>query len=103
MLSLSSTALSFTGPTALPRAGLATRTRPVFANENEREPEEGWNVDNLMGMMDDTTGAAMHADARWSTVSSDAYGRHASLAVTWRRVAVTWRARRVVLLVHSQA
>lgn len=53
MLSLSSTALSFTGPTALPRAGLATRTRPVFANENEMEPEEGWNVDNLMGMMDD--------------------------------------------------
>ena len=25
----------------------------IIANQNEMEPEDGWNVDNLIGMMDD--------------------------------------------------
>ena len=55
MLSLTSSALSFNSPSVLPRVGHATTgARAVtFANENEMEPEEGWNVDNLMGMMDE--------------------------------------------------
>ena len=33
------------------------RARPIFANENEMEPDEGWNVDNLMDMMEDSENA----------------------------------------------
>ena len=52
MLSLSSTALSFTSASTLPRGVVAPRARPVFANENEMEPDGVWGVDNLMDMMD---------------------------------------------------
>ena len=60
--SLASSALSFTPPSTLARGGVAagSRARPVFANENEMEPEEGWGVDNLMEMM----GAADEVCAR---------------------------------------
>ena len=53
MLSLTSCALSFSAPSTLPRGlAAAARARPVFANENEMEPDGGWGVDNLMDMMD---------------------------------------------------
>ena len=52
MLSLASASLSFASP-ALPRVGLS-RAGPIRANENEMEPDEGWNVDNLMDMMEDS-------------------------------------------------
>ena len=50
MLSLA----AFSAPSTLARGSVAagSRTRPVFANENEMEPEGGWGVDNLMEMMD---------------------------------------------------
>ena len=52
--SFASSALSFTAPSTLARGGVAasSRARPVFANENEMEPDGGWGVDNLMDMMD---------------------------------------------------
>ena len=31
----------------------ASRAGVIIANQNEMEPEDGWNVDNLIGMMDD--------------------------------------------------
>merc|ERR1719426_266573 len=60
MLSLSSSAsLSFASPSTLHRVSAAPqRIRPVFANENEMEPDEGWGVENLMGMMEDAEEAA---------------------------------------------
>lgn len=54
MLSLASSSLAFSAPSTLARGSVAvgSRARPVFANENEMEPEGGWGVDNLMEMMD---------------------------------------------------
>jgi light-harvesting complex I chlorophyll a/b binding protein 4 len=51
MLSIASASLSFSAPVALPRFGVA-RAGPIRLNENEMEPEEGWNPENLMDMMD---------------------------------------------------
>ena len=58
----------------VPRSGLAThpsyRGKAAFkwrvsmaedAAKNEMEPEEGWNVDNLMGMMQEAEGGAAAA------------------------------------------
>ena len=54
MLSLASSSLAFSAPSTLARGSVAagSRARPIFANENEMEPEGGWGVDNLMEMMD---------------------------------------------------
>lgn len=54
MLSLASSSLAFSAPSTVARGSVAavSRARPVFANENEMEPDGGWGVDNLMDMMD---------------------------------------------------
>merc|ERR1719238_754439 len=46
-------ACTFTAAPSLRGAFTAAgRTASIRLNENEMEPDEGWNVDNLMGMMD---------------------------------------------------
>lgn len=54
MLSLTSATLGFSavGFSSLSRPTVAPAAASVFANENELEPEEGWNVDNLMEAME---------------------------------------------------
>ena len=63
MLSLASSSLAFSAPSTLARGSVAagSRARPVFANENEMEPEGGWGVDNLMEMMDTADEVRAHA------------------------------------------
>eukprot|EP00966_Prymnesium_polylepis_P101903 2360123-Prymnesium_polylepis.1 len=51
MLALASTSLSYTAPALPSRVGLRAG---VVRAQNEMEPDEGWNVDNLMTMMDDS-------------------------------------------------
>jgi|ERR1712228_330550 len=59
MLSLPSFSLSFVTPSSVvSHTPLAYRAGPTFLNSNEMEPEEGWNVENLMGMMDDAEATA---------------------------------------------
>ena len=40
-------------PLPLKRTGPAARTAARINMQNEMEPEEGWGIDNLMGMMED--------------------------------------------------
>lgn len=54
---LASSSLSFSAPSARVHAPRLRAGAP-YANANEMEPGEGWNVDNLSGMMDDAVEAA---------------------------------------------
>ena len=70
MLSLASSSLAFSAPSTLARGSVAagSRARPVFANENEMEPEGGWGVDNLMEMMDTADEVRARAHSWCSTM-----------------------------------
>ena len=58
MLALASASLSFSAP-AMPRSFVSSRIGAIAANaNNEMEPDEGWNVDNLTGMMEDAVQAS---------------------------------------------
>jgi len=51
MLSLASSSISYVAPTLPSRIGMA-RVGTIRA-QNEMEPDEGWNPDNLLSLMDD--------------------------------------------------
>ena len=75
MLSLASAAsLAFAPPSTLPRAvgmqhfGVPRVGRVML--QNEMEPDEGWNVDNLSGLMDEATKAEPAAEKAPAGISN---------------------------------
>ena len=68
MLSLTTAAISFSSLSAPLRPAVSFGRIGTVVAQNEMEPGEGWNVDNLTGMMDDAVQAS--GDAQVAAVAA---------------------------------
>ena len=59
-------------PLPLEWTGPAVRTAARISMQNEMEPEEGWGIDNLMGMMEDAEKMESNNSTDSTPVAADA-------------------------------